>query len=76
MAIGKPPILSRQPVLTEYFTKGAVFVDHTVDSIVDGIRRHRSQESRLTEEIVELAEEKRRLWNVAFCELVELLSED
>jgi len=59
MAVGKPLLLSRQPALTEYFTKGAVFVDNTVDSVVDGLRQARENEHILGREILDLGHEKR-----------------
>lgn len=76
MALGKPLIISRQPTLTEYFTKGAIFVDHSVESIVKGIRRLREQEYCLTQEIVELAAEKRERWETKFQELLALIGSD
>lgn len=75
MGIGKPLILSRQPALTEYFTKGAVFVDHSVESIVDGIREAQGQEHRLTQEIAHLAVEKRKRWETDFRELLALIGD-
>ncbi|MGB5931840.1 MAG: glycosyltransferase [Anaerolineae bacterium] len=76
MALGKPLILSRQPVLTDYFTKGTIFVDNSVESIVDGVRELRGQEHRLTQEIVELAAEKRERWETVFQELLALIGGD
>jgi len=62
MLAGIPLIISRQPVLIEYFTKGTIFVDHTPDSIVDGIQQLRSREAELRREILDLLTEKRLLW--------------
>jgi glycosyltransferase involved in cell wall biosynthesis len=75
MYIGKPLILSRQPALTEYFTKGTVFIDHTVDSIIDGVHQARERESILSQESKELAAEKRSNWECAFQEFEEILGE-
>lgn len=75
MAMGKPTILSRQPVLTEYFTRGTVFVEHTAASIVEAVRYVQEHEDRLTREIKELAAEKRERWERAFGELQSLLGE-
>jgi glycosyltransferase involved in cell wall biosynthesis len=75
MAFGKPSILSRTPVLTSYFTKGSVFVDHTAESIAAGVRAAREQEQGLSEEARELAVEKRRRWEGALRELLGLIGE-
>lgn len=74
MSLGKPTILSRQPVLVEYFTRGAVFVDHTVESISAGVRQAQANEARLAEEISELGAEKRRRWLRVHRELQQLLA--
>ena len=66
MALGKPLVLSKQPVLTAYFKKGAVFVDHSMESIVLGVRAVREHEDRYTREIKELAVEKRERWENEF----------
>jgi len=75
MALGKPTILSRQPVLTEYFTKGTVFVEHTAESIIAGVRYVQTHEDRLIREISELAVEKRERWERALRELQILLGD-
>jgi glycosyltransferase involved in cell wall biosynthesis len=75
MRLGKPLILSRQPVLVEYFDKGAVFVDHTVKSIAEGIREARERQEALAQEAATLAIEKREVWDSRFQEFVSLLGE-
>ena len=75
MHVGKPLILSRQPALLEYFTKGTVFIDHTVDSIVEGVRQAREHQSTLSRESAELAAEKRTNWESNFQEFVKILGE-
>jgi glycosyltransferase involved in cell wall biosynthesis len=75
MYVGKPLILSRQPALVEYFTKGTVFVDHTVDSIVEGVQQAREHQSVLSRESAELAAEKRTTWESTFQEFVKILGE-
>lgn len=75
MGIGKPLILSKQPALTEFFTKGAVFVDHSVEGIVDGIREAQAQEHRLTQEIAHLAVGKQKRWEAGFRELLALIGD-
>ncbi len=73
MYAGKPQILSRQPALVQYFTKGTVFVDHTAESIVQAVRQAREHLRTLTRESEELAAEKRALWESGFGELVRVL---
>lgn len=70
MAIGRPIILSRQPALTEYFNKGTIFVENTAESIIEGVRQLRHDENRWQKEILELATEKRQLWEKNFQELM------
>jgi glycosyltransferase involved in cell wall biosynthesis len=73
MALGKPPILSRRQALTEYFSKGTVFVDHTAESIVVGISELQQNEDRLIEEISELNIEKQHRWEAVVEELMTLI---
>lgn len=73
MAVKRPLILSRQPALKDYFTKGTIFVDHSVDSIVDAVQQVQKQEDRLKREIAELSVEKRERWNVEFRRLLHLI---
>jgi len=73
MTAGKPLILSRQPVLTSYFVKGAVFVDHSPESIVAGVQAVRNQEENLVQQITELAAEKREKWEKEFQKLESII---
>jgi glycosyltransferase involved in cell wall biosynthesis len=73
MMIGKPLILSRQPALTEYFTRGAVFVDNTADSVTDGILAAQTNERQLAWEITELSEEQGQRWELNFQKLLDLI---
>ncbi len=73
MVIGKPLIVSKKPALLEYFTKGAIFVENTPESIVEGVKAFREQEDRLKREIVELAAEKIEGWEANFKALKELI---
>lgn len=73
MAVGKPLILSRQPALTDYFTKGTIFVDHSAESIFDALRQIITQEDRLKREIAELAVEKRERWSAESRKLLHLI---
>jgi glycosyltransferase involved in cell wall biosynthesis len=73
MALGKPLILSNQPALTDYFTKGVVFVDHSAERIVKGVQTVQDQEHHLTQQIHELAIEKRERWEREFQKIWGLL---
>lgn len=73
MILRKPLILSNQPALTEYFTKGAVFVENTTDGIVEGVRAVQEKETQLSQELAELSEEREQRWNVCFNELTTLM---
>jgi glycosyltransferase involved in cell wall biosynthesis len=66
MRAGIPLIISRQPVLTDYFTDGTVFVENTAESIVEGIQQIRCREQDLRREITELSGQKRSLWQTNF----------
>lgn len=73
MYLGKPLILSNQPSLQEYFTKGTVFIDHSIDSMVEGIRCARENEINLCRESSELATDKTAIWESSFQKFVEIL---
>ncbi len=75
MYIGKPLILSRQPALLEYFTKGAVFVDHSYESLVEGLKQAQERENDLARESKELAAEKSASWECEFQKLVTIMRE-
>lgn len=66
MAMGKPLILSRQPALTNYFHKGAVFVDNSVQNMTQAILDVRQNQEKYTCQIQELALEKRARWETEF----------
>lgn len=70
ISLGRPNILSRQPVLEEYFTRGTVFVEHTVESIAAGIREAQRNEEQLAGEAAALAVEKRERWDRSLHELL------
>ncbi|MCB2180231.1 glycosyltransferase [bacterium] len=74
MTLGKPMILSSQPVLIDYFTKGAIFISHTEKSMIEGINRSRSEMDVLTKESKELLIEKQSRWENSLNELRSLLS--
>jgi glycosyltransferase involved in cell wall biosynthesis len=66
MYLGKALLLSRQPALIEYFTRGAVFIDHTPESIVAGVLETKSRREELERESSELLREKSSIWQQNF----------
>ncbi len=75
MYIGTPLLLSRQPALLEYFTKGAVFFDHSAESLVAAVNQVRENQSLLEREISELAIEKRARWDSTFESFARIMEE-
>jgi len=73
MALNKPLILSKQPALTNYFSKGAVFVENSVESIASGVEIVRDQVQDLVQEIGELAVEKQERWEGEFQKIWDLI---
>lgn len=57
-----PLILSRQPVLCEYFTKGCIFIENSAQGIVNGIDQLKQRYETLEQEIISLRAEKQILW--------------
>jgi glycosyltransferase involved in cell wall biosynthesis len=74
MGLHKPTILSKQPVLEDYFVKGTVFVEHTVESLVAGIRQTQAKERELQTAVTELAVEKQNRWEASMRGLLTMLS--
>lgn len=66
MYCGIPLILSRQPALLDYFTRGAVFVEHTPESLVEGVAVARANQKELKAGCAALASERTRLWEQNF----------
>jgi glycosyltransferase involved in cell wall biosynthesis len=75
LSIGKPLILSRQPTLEEYFTKGVVFVDNEPMSIVRGIREFQTSEKQLNDEIILLRDEKHSKWEEGLTQLQKIIEQ-
>jgi glycosyltransferase involved in cell wall biosynthesis len=73
MSLGKPLILSNQPALRAYFEKGAVFVDHSPESIAEGVKTVRARRNDLAQQIVELAVVKKERWVTEFEKIWQLL---
>ncbi|MEM7127347.1 MAG: glycosyltransferase [Chloroflexota bacterium] len=66
LALGKPLILSGQPALTNYFTQGALFIEHDGESIVDAVIKCRENYTRLCAESSALSVIKRQTWHDTF----------
>lgn len=73
MALNKPLILSRQPALEEYFTKGTVFVENTTEGIVKGVKDVLAREQALISEIAKLGPERAERWNTTFAQLLAMV---
>lgn len=71
--IDKPLILSDQPVLREYFTKGVVFVPNTAQGIIKGLKNLLEDEERYKREIAELHRERALQWETNFRQLLEIV---
>lgn len=75
MVLRKPLILSDRPTLTEYFTKGTVFVEHTVEDMIAGIQASKDHEETLKQEIDELAVEKKLRWEKEFTRMLQSIND-
>jgi hypothetical protein len=73
LVLKKPLVLSNQPALTEYFPKGAVFVENTAASIVAGVKAAQEKEAQLSKELAALSEEHQERWDRNFKQLSTLL---
>lgn len=61
--VEKPLITSNFEVLQEAFNKGTIFVDNSVEEIVNAIHQVQNNYLKLKEEIKYLKEEKNKEWN-------------
>jgi hypothetical protein len=73
--LGQPIITSNWPVLRQNFYQGTVHVDNTVEGIVAGIRRMRSEHDELAKGILVLQQERRQQWENTVSELRSLLDD-
>jgi glycosyltransferase involved in cell wall biosynthesis len=73
MALGKPLILSNQPALVDYFSKGVVFIEHNPESIIAGVKRAIDQALLLGQDITALEKEKRDYWETGMRRLSDLV---
>ena len=63
MACGTPLIISDWEILRDTFPRGAIYVDNSRSSIIDGIRAFFENQDQLKMEIINLRNEKGSLWN-------------
>lgn len=73
MVLNKPAILSNQPALTDYFNKGAVFVENTAEGIAKGVQAVQQREQELSRETQVLLEERQQKWESNFRHLSALV---
>jgi glycosyltransferase involved in cell wall biosynthesis len=71
--LGKPVITSNTGILRESFHKGAVFVDNSVTSMVNGIVEMRLQIEKYRAEVQLLKQEKLKIWETTRREMLTLL---
>lgn len=64
-----PVILSRQPVLCEYFTRGRIFIENTAQGIIQGVNELKAKQDILKHEMITLRAEKQTIWEKNFIEL-------
>ena len=74
--LGKPVVTSNTEVLKNSFTKGAVHVDCTVDSIVEGILKMQTNLKNYQDEVRQLRQEKLNKWEAVENELRLLIWQD
>lgn len=75
MLLGVPLITSRQPVLTEYFTRGTLFVDNSAAGIARAVNEVRIAEEVLRREITDLRLEKQEAWKANFQAFRDIIEE-
>jgi glycosyltransferase involved in cell wall biosynthesis len=74
--LGKPVVTSNTELLKKSFPRGAVHVDGTVESIVEGIKRMKGQLDLYRDQVQELRSEKLDKWKSAERELRRIIAED
>lgn len=75
VVLHKPLIVSHQPALTEFFTKGTIFAENTTEGIVSGVNDAIAREAQLRQEMVVLSEEQDREWKHNFTQFVALIEQ-
>jgi len=73
LSLGTPIITSDWPILSDYFSRGTVYVDNTASGIRDGVLEMRRGLHEYQREIVELHERQVKQWEGARAALLEVL---
>ena len=73
MWLGTPVITSDWSMLRDYFPKGVLFVDNTVESLLAAVRQMQDDLPRYQAEIVETAALKRADWDRQVAQLMEII---
>ncbi len=69
VSAGRPLIVSDWPFLRQFFSKGAVYVENSPESICQGICEMQRRKAQLRHEIVALRAEARQEWQARLAEL-------
>jgi glycosyltransferase involved in cell wall biosynthesis len=72
--IGKPLITSDWPILREYFNKGAIHVDNSIESIQQALINMHKNLVNYKKDIISLQDERRRMWQAKAVNLKNLIS--
>jgi glycosyltransferase involved in cell wall biosynthesis len=75
VAVERPLIVSDQPAIRDFFTKGTVYIQNTTDSLVQAIETVRVDEERFRREIAELNSEYEQEWKAKIAQLETLIAE-
>jgi glycosyltransferase involved in cell wall biosynthesis len=73
MWLGRPVITSDWSMLRNFFPIGAIFVDNTVESLVEAVREMQAEHARYCAEIVETARLKRADWDKQVKQLMAII---
>jgi glycosyltransferase involved in cell wall biosynthesis len=71
--IGKPLITSDWPILREYFNKGTIHVDNSIESIQEALIDMQKNLFNFKKDMISLQDEKRRLWHDKAKRLLDLI---
>jgi glycosyltransferase involved in cell wall biosynthesis len=75
LSLGRPIITSDWPILRQYFRKGTVHVDNTVDGIRQGVLKMKQHYGSYEEGIRELQTDQQREWQEKVSTLASLIQE-
>jgi glycosyltransferase involved in cell wall biosynthesis len=73
ISLGKPVITSDWPFLKEYFHKGTVHVDNSIEGIYQGVVQLRQEWERYDQEAKELRQERQLEWAQKQAELMRMI---